>query len=283
MNKEKILSILKSRKTFKIGRIVLIVFVVLVALYFGGKAGLNYFIGDDGLAGMPCYKSGNTAVIEIRGEIVSYFVYTPVSDKSDSDDSNDAVSSEEVSDCIDNIRNDDGIKGVVVEIDSGGGSPFASEEIMNAIKGLNKPTVAVIREAGDSGAYLIASATNRIFASELSDVGGIGATYSYLDNSQQNIQNGLTFNQLSVGKFKDAGNPDKPLTAEEETLYMRDATILYQYFIKMVAENRGLDIEKVKQLADGSSMLGLQAKESGLIDEIGDINSAIAWLQSKIK
>ena len=175
------------------------------------------------------------------------------------------------------------VKGLILRIDSGGGSPEASEEIANAVKGLNKPTAAVIREDGDSGAYLIASAANRIFASDWSDVGSIGITQSYIDNAQKDIQDGLTFDQLSVGKYKDAGNTDKPLTADEKTLFMRDLNIMYQGFIQKVADNRKLPVDKVKQLADGSTMLGAQAKADGLIDEIGDINSATAWLKSKIK
>jgi Periplasmic serine proteases (ClpP class) len=151
------------------------------------------------------------------------------------------------------------------------------------VQRLNKPTVAVIRGQGESGAYLIASATNRIFASDWSDIGSIGVTNSYVDNSQKDTQDGLTFNQLSAGQFKDTFNLDKPLAPAEETLIMRDVNIAYQDFIQKVADNRKLSVDKVKQLADGSSMLGAQAKESGLIDEIGDINSAITWLKSKIK
>ena len=104
-----------------------------------------------------------------------------------------------------------------------------------------------------------------------------------MDNSQKDIQDGLTFNQLSVGQFKDTQNPDKPLTEDEKTLLMRDVNIMYQVFIQKVADNRKLAVDKVKQLADGSTMLGTQAKADGLIDEIGDINSATAWLKSKIK
>jgi protease-4 len=66
-------------------------------------------------------------------------------------------------------------------------------------------------------------------------------------------------------------------------LIMRDVNIMYQVFIQTVAENRTWDVEKVKQLADGSTMLGAQAKADGLIDEIGDINSATSWLKTKIK
>ncbi len=273
MDKERIKKILK---------IVLIVFLVITALYFWGEKVSDLFQQEDELTGLPCYTSGDIATIEIRGKIISYFLYTSDKEKADNSDVPDAVSSEEVVMCIDNIRGDNNIKGVIVEIDSLGGSPFASEEVMKALKRLDKPTATVIRESATSGAYLIATATDRIFASELSDIGGIGVTMSYLDYSQQNEQDGIIYQQLSAGKFKDAGDYDRPLTEEEKELFMRDVNLMHEAFIRNVANNRNLDIEKIRKLADGSSMMGEMAKENGLIDEIGDANSAQTWLNDKI-
>ena len=143
--------------------------------------------------------------------------------------------------------------------------------------------MAVIREFGASGAYLIASATDKIYASKMSDVGSIGVTSSYLDYSQQNKKEGLIYQQLSSGEFKDAGDPDKELNEKEKEIMMRDVKKVHQIFIEMVAENRNLDIEKVKKLADGSTMLGQDAKENGLIDEIGSIDEAKDWLEKELK
>jgi len=126
---------------------------------------------------------------------------------------------------------------------------------------------------------MVASAADKIYASEMSSVGSIGITMSYLDYSQQNRQEGITYQQLSSGKFKDTGNPDKILTAEEKELLMRDVKILHEAFVKRVAENRGLDIEQVEKLADGSTMLGGAAKENGLIDEIGNMSDAQEWIK----
>jgi len=77
-------------------------------------------------------------------------------------------------------------------------------------------------------------------------------------------------------------DPDKTLTAEEKELIMRDIKILHQEFIKAVASNRNLEIEKVRQLADGSSMLGQMALENGLIDRIGGMNEVIDYLKEKV-
>ena len=91
-----------------------------------------------------------------------------------------------------------------------------------------------------------------------------------LDYAKQNQNKGVTFNQISSGKYKDLINIDKPLTNEEKVLLMRDVNkIMNENFINAVAENRDLDIKKVRALADGSSMLGQMALENGLIDRIG--------------
>jgi len=181
----------------------------------------------------------------------------------------DEVSSEDIVLAIKEAGNDNNIKAIILEIDSAGGSPVAAEEVANALKRAEKPTVALIREFGVSAAYYAATGADIIFASAKSDIGGIGITYSYLDNARKNQKEGLTYNQLSSGKFKDMFIPDKPLTAEEKQLIMRDVKILHEEFVKAVAENRNLDIDKVRQLADGSSMSGQMALENGLIDRIG--------------
>jgi len=117
----------------------------------------------------------------------------------------------------------------------------------------------------------------------MSDIGGIGITMSYLDYSQKNRQEGIIYQQLSSAKFKDTGDPDKELTTEEKELFMRDIKILHEAFVKRVAENRGLDIEKVEKLADGSTMLGKAAKENGLIDEIGNMYNVKEWIKNELK
>jgi protease-4 len=105
---------------------------------------------------------------------------------------------------------------------------------------------------------------------------------SYLDAVEQNKKEGYTYNQLSAGKFKDTGDPDRPLSAEEVKLIMRDVNIMHRNFIRAVSENRKIDVEKVDSLADGSSMLGEAALYNGLIDQIGGIQDVESYLKEKI-
>ncbi|KKT14448.1 MAG: signal peptide peptidase SppA, 36K type, protease IV [Parcubacteria group bacterium GW2011_GWC1_43_30] len=174
------------------------------------------------------------------------------------------------------------VLGVIINIDSLGGAPVASELIANALKNLSLPTVALIREFGTSGGYLAATGADTIIASPFSDVGSIGVTLSYLENWEKNAKEGLRFVSLSSGKYKDYGNPDKPLTAEERTLLERDLKIYHDQFVKEVSENRNLPIEDISKLADGSSMPGELALQNKLIDALGDQETARAWFAGEL-
>lgn len=192
------------------------------------------------------------------------------------------TSSDEVLEYLNEARDNEDIKAILIDIESGGGEPVPSEEIAGAITQSGKPSVAWIRQVGASGAYWIASAADTIVASENSDVGSIGITMSYLDNVTQNEEQGLTYNSLSSGKYKDAGNPDRSLTDEELDLFRRDLAIIHTNFIAAVAVNRALPLEQVAALADGSTMLGAMALENGLIDAIGGQKEAYAALEEQI-
>jgi protease-4 len=150
------------------------------------------------------------------------------------------------------------------------------------LKHATKPTVALIADEGDSGAYWAATGAEIIFASANSSVGDIGVTGSYLDETKQDEQNGLTFVPLTAGKYKDMGNPDVPLTAEEKALEQRDLNLTMQSFIDAVAQNRNLSVASVTALADGSSMLGQMALQNGLIDKIGNVYDVEDYLKGKI-
>jgi len=225
-------------------------------------------------------SSCNVLGIELHGELTTYIPPT------DTDEEGfaliDSTASENIVYAINDAENDESIKAIIIEVDSYGGYPVAGEEVAIALKKANKPTIALIREGGASAAYMAASGADKIFASKNSDVGSIGVTMSYLDNTQQNFKEGLSYISLSSGKYKDTGNPNKSLSQEEKNLLMRDVNILHENFIKMVAENRNLDIEKVEKLADGSTMLGEMALQNGLIDQIGGMFEVKDYLKEKI-
>jgi len=255
----------------------LILISVLVIGVIGVSVVIDSVVQGD-LAGTSD-DSCNVAVIPLVGEITSFDpgVYEEI-DFADYE----MTSADMVIAKLHQAEADRNIQGVLVRIDSPGGGPVASEMIMNTIKNLDLPVAALIRESGSSGGYLAATGADTIIASAYSDVGGIGITMSYLENSQQNAQNGLEYVQLSSGKYKDSYSPDKPLTSDERALAERDLAIWKRVFVGEVAENRNMSVERVEKLADGSTLPGELALAAGLIDSIGDQNSARSWFAKNL-
>lgn len=254
----KIYKIIKSRVVITF----FVLFILATITYFGYK------------------NSCNVYGINIHGDIVTYN-----SNDSYTDQGNliyDQTSADDVIQKIREAENDDDIEAIVLEIDSSGGSPIAGEEIMRTLKNSSKPTIAFVRNRALSSAYMISTGAETIFASQFSEVGSIGITMSYLQNTEKNKKDGFTYIDLSSGKYKDSGNPDRPLSEDEKRMFMRDVKISHDYFVSLVSENRNLDIEKVKKMADGSSMMGGMALENGLIDKIGLLPDVENYLSEKI-
>lgn len=180
------------------------------------------------------------------------------------------------------IADSSDVEAVVIDVDSYGGSPAAAHEIADAIRRVGKPSVAVIHEAGLSAGYLIASAADAVYAGQESSIGSIGVTASYLTNLGRNAREGLEYQSLATGPFKDTFNPDKPLTGDERALIMRDLRVSHQNFVHAVAQFRNLPTSTVERLADGSSMLGAAALKTGLIDALGFGADAESYLVGRI-
>lgn len=234
----------------------------------------EYYAEDLSISPWSEDPSCNVAGINLHGELMTYVPYA--------DQDYDYASAEYLWWLLDEADKSKGIQAVIFEIDSYGGSPVAAEELGNKIKNMQKPVMVVVRGAAVSAGYWVASAGDRVFASELSDIGGIGVTMSYLDESKINEKEGFTWNSLSTGKFKDSGSAQKALTAEERALFERDLGIIFDKFKSVVAENRGLGSDKVAELADGSTMLGTMAVQNGLVDAIGSVPDAEEYLKTKL-
>ncbi len=270
-----------TNNSSNIGRIAWIVVIVGAAMLVVFAIGLRAFgLWHNDWSGYSAswhISDGtcNVAVVPIVGEIVPYA-------NAYSYDAGDGTLAPQTNpdDFAAHMRaaeNDPNIHGILVRIDSGGGSPVASEIIANSIKRSPLPVVALIREIGASGAYLAASAADTIVASPFSDVGSIGITMSYVDASEKNKKEGLQYITLSSAPFKDYLSADKPPSDADRALAERDLKILHDHFVKLVAENRNLPIEDVAALADGSGMPGTLALEKHLIDSLGDQESTAAW------
>ena len=217
----------------------------------------------------------NVALIKIEGYLGSYAGQVI-------DGEEVGASSDEIVRNLVSAEENPQIKAVLVSIDSVSGNVFAGEEIANALKHLTKPSIAVIRSVGLSSAYLASTGANAIYASELSSVGDIGITASYLDQTEKDKMDGYKYVEITSTKYKDAGSPHRPLTTEEKNLWIKSVKEDHDTFIAEVARNRNLDIYDVNELADGTSLNGQGALDAGLIDGIGDLFSISDVISNEI-
>ncbi len=202
----------------------------------------------------------NIAVLPVEGVILPYYGLL---------DYPMIVTPEMVESFLETVENDENIDAVLAEINSPGGTPVASERIAKRFRDSPLPVVGMIGDIGASGGYMIAAATDYLIASPMSDVGSIGVTMSYVENSKQNEEEGLTFVNLSTGEFKNAGNPNKPLSEAERALFEENLEVIHDEFVSLVADYRDMEISVVETLANGSSMPGAKAVEAGLVDSLG--------------
>ena len=176
---------------------------------------------------------------------------------------------------LDQASKDNSIKGIILEINSPGGTVVASKEIADKVKAIDKPVVALIREVGASGSYWIASAADAIVADPLSITGSIGVSSSYLEFSGLLDKYGISYERLTTGEFKDTGSPFRKLETKEREFLQKKIGMIHSYFISAIVENRNLPLDKVTDLADGSFYLGEEALSLGLIDYLGNKDLAI--------
>ena len=248
---------------------VIIVLVILTLLSFILAGIVSLFIGTDFES-----LSGNVALIEIKGTIVS--------EKDRGLLFEDVTSSTETIKLIKKADENPNIKAIIFEINSPGGSAVASEEIADAIKKTNKTTVAWIREIGASGAYWVASASDAIVANRMSITGSIGVIASYLEFSGFLSEHNVSYERLISGQYKDIGSPFKQLTPTERLLLQKSLDEIRNYFIEEVAKNRNLKKSEVEQMATGLFYLGSEAKELGLVDILGGKDEAISFIEQKL-
>jgi protease IV len=217
----------------------------------------------------------NVAVVPIQGSIDA-FGYTD-------EEGGVYTLSDDIAYRIRTAQEDPNILGLLVTIDSFGGHAGPSFDMMEAFQHTSLPTVAYIREAGTSGAYLAATGADTIIASPYAEVGSIGVTYSYTENSKQNEKDGITFVQISSGEYKDLGNPNKAFTPEERAVLEKNLKGFSEQFITDVARNRNLSTTTVSELADGSAVTAKVALEQGLVDSIGGMREVKAWFAATLE
>ncbi|MFW6383345.1 MAG: signal peptide peptidase SppA [Nanoarchaeota archaeon] len=225
-------------------------------------------------SGIPSPKADNVAVIDVSGLITSH-------ESSDFTAPAQATSSQ-IIEFIERAEQDPSVAAIMFRIDSGGGTPVATEEIASAIERTDKPTLSVIRETGASGAYWIASATDTIFANRMSIVGSIGVSGSQIGLEGFMERYNITYRQLVSAEYKDIGSPFREMTEEEKEHIEEQLDEIHKFFADTVASNRNLSQEEKDEIATGMFWTGSKAKELDLVDQLGGQQEAIAYIEDKL-
>lgn len=178
---------------------------------------------------------------------------------------------------IDELADDDGIKAVVVRIDSPGGGVAASQEIYRAVRQLQirKKVIVSMGSVAASGGYLIATAADRIVANPGTITGSISAVMHFADVQELMKKVGVRSSVIKSGKFKDIGSPVREMTAEEKQLIQGIVDDIYDQFVRTISEDRKIPLEIIRSLADGRIFSGRQALQLKLVDELGGLQDAV--------
>jgi protease IV len=174
---------------------------------------------------------------------------------------------------------DSSIKAIILHVNSPGGGVAASEEIYREVKRLReekkKHVVVSIETVGASGAYYVASASNKIYADQGSIVGSIGVIAQWMNYGDLLKWAKLKDIVLKTGEFKDTGNPARDLTPAEQAYMQSLIDNMFGQFVKAVADGRGMKFDDVKAIANGKVWTGQQALDMKLIDSVGDFEAVV--------
>lgn len=195
------------------------------------------------------------------------------------DDSNDYIVEK-----LDEALDDDTIKGVILHVNSPGGSVYASEKIakkIEEVKEKNIPVYSVMQELAASGGYYISAPCDKIYASNETFTGSIGVIMQSYSLEGLFEKYGIKEQNIKTGKMKDAGSTGRDMDKEEKEYFQGLVDSAFSRFVKVVADGRDMSEDEVRKLADGRVYDGSQAVKNGLVDKIGDLDDAVADITEK--
>jgi protease-4 len=234
----------RGKKIFLIITIIITVFVITF-----------YLIGSFSPVG-----AGKIGVIEIEGAITDM---------------------KEAMEDVVNFKEDDSIKGVILRINSPGGAVGPTQEIYSEIKKLkqSKKVYVSMGSVCASGGYYLAVMGEKVYASPSTITGSIGVIMQQTVVEDLMKKIGVEANAIKSGPLKDTGTPFRKMRDDERKYLQGVIDSIYEQFVNDVAEGRQMPVDRVKQLADGRIYTGLQAKQMGLIDDIGTFYDVVDEMQ----
>jgi len=244
------------------GVIVAAVAMCLLAAALYGRRGADYYGRDAG--------AGAVGVIRVDGLMAGGVdaggLFTPV------------AGAESIMEQLRRAAEDSSIKAVVLRLNTPGGTTAAAQEIALEIDRLRRAGKKVVASMGDvaaSGGYWIASCCDMIVASPGTITGSIGVIIETQDLQGLYEKLGIGPRVFKSGPHKDMGSPARDVTAREEAIFQGMVDEIYEQFIRTVAEGRNMELEQVRELADGRVFTGSQALANGLVDRLGNFYDAV--------
>ena len=187
---------------------------------------------------------------------------------------------------IDAMMNDSNNKGLILYVNTPGGSVYASDELYLKIleyqEMTGRPVYSSMQSQATSGGYYVSAPCDKIIANRNCWTGSIGVTLGTMIDVSQLLENlGIETETITSGDNKAMGSSTEPMTEEQREIFQGLVDEAYEQFVGIVAEGRDMTVEEVKELADGRIYTAQQALENGLIDGIGTYEEAVADMKSE--
>ena len=228
---------------------------------------INRYFETPGIKPMVTGTTNKIAVVYAEGEIV------------DGEGAYGQVGSAKYTRILRKIRTDDNIKAVVLRVNSPGGSSLASDNILHEvdlIKKSGKPVVVSMGDYAASGGYYIACHADSIFAQDNTITGSIGVFFMIPNVSNLlNDKLGVHFDTVKTSKYATSFSAVLPWSSEEGVIAQQQTDHIYDKFLSVVASGRKQSKDDIHKIAQGRVWTGMRAVKNGLVDQIGDLQSAI--------
>ncbi|MGN1256811.1 MAG: signal peptide peptidase SppA [Bacteroidaceae bacterium] len=217
---------------------------------------------------------------KVDDEIAVYYAYGEIKeDVTGGFNQSSVITSKQMTKDLQDLREDDDVKAVVLRVNSPGGSAYASEQIWHEVQLLSKekPVIVSMGALAASGGYYISCGAKKIFAEPTTLTGSIGIFGMIPDASELMTEKlGLSFDVVKTNKYSDLGAMGRPLNESECNLLQANVNKGYELFTGRVAQGRHMPQDSVKAIAEGRVWTGEQALKIGLVDKLGNLDDAIA-------
>ena len=195
------------------------------------------------------------------------------------------ASSDEVVRQMKKYRNNSSVRAIVLHIDSPGGGVVASQEMyeeVRAVRDGGKPVIVSMGSLAASGGYYVAVGGSYLVANRGTLTGSVGVISEFLQLKDALDKLGIGVKTIKAGKLKDAGSPMRAMNEDDQKYFQALMDDVHRQFIDVVARERKMDVEKVRELADGRVFTGEQALQLGLVDTLGTFEDAVRIAAVKV-